>query len=64
MVLFIFPTLSTIYLFLSNLRYNSFLWETFFWENEPQKVQNLQNMLRKSPASNDWAAICKSARTL
>ena len=32
-----------------------------FKESEPQKPKNLKKMLRKSPASNAWAAIFKNA---
>ena len=38
-----------------------FLPENFLEENEPQKPQNLKKMLRKSRASNGWAAIFKNA---
>ena len=31
--------------------------------NEPQKPQNLNKMLRKSPASNAWDAIFKNANS-
>ena len=33
----------------------------FFKENEPWKPQNFKKMLRKSPSSNAWAEILKSA---
>ena len=39
--------------------YTFFLWEKVLLENEPQKSQNLKKMVRKSPASNVWAAIFK-----
>ena len=38
-----------------------FLKEKFLSENEPQKTQNLQKMLRKSPASYASAGIFKNA---
>ena len=37
-----------------------FFKEKSLQENEPEKPQNLQKMLRKSPASNAWAAILKN----
>ena len=30
------------------------------YENEPQKPQNIKEMLRKSPAWNGWTAILKN----
>ena len=30
-------------------------------QHDPQKPQNLKEMLRKSPASNGWGAIFKNA---
>ena len=38
-----------------------FLLEKFLLENEPQKPRNLKKMLRKSPASDTWAAIFENA---
>ena len=35
--------------------------ENILQENEPQKPQKLKKMLRKSPASNAWAAIFNKA---
>ena len=32
----------------------------FLQENEPQKLENLKKMLRKSPASSAWSAIFKN----
>ena len=37
------------------------LYEKFLSENEPQKPLKLKKMLRKSPASNVWAAIFENA---
>ena len=39
-----------------------FFKEKFLSQNDPQKSKNFQKMLRKSPASNAWAPICKNAQ--
>ena len=39
-----------------------FFKENFLSQNEPQKSKKIQNMLRKSAASNAWAAICKNGQ--
>ena len=38
-----------------------FLWEEFSEENEPQKRQSLQKILKISHTSNAWTAIFKNA---
>ena len=39
-----------------------FFKEKFLSQNEPQKSKKIQKMLRKSAASNAWAAICKNGQ--